>query len=140
MMRISKPSAPSGLKLDDLVGDLLLVKPLRIETGIQTRYGPKDAVVADVHVLDGEQVGTVFNAAYVWPAVLQTQLRSQVGTGDVTLGRLGKGTAKPGESAPWVLDNPSEQDEELGVTYLGSGAVSVNGSGDTDASDDEPNF
>ena len=51
-MRISKPSAPSGLKLDDLIGDLLLVKPLRVETGIQTRYGPKDAVVADVHVLE----------------------------------------------------------------------------------------
>jgi hypothetical protein len=122
-MKFSKPATPSGLKLDDLHGSLLVINPLRVETGVTTSFGSKDAVVADVHVIDGDHAGDVFRNTMIWPAVLQGQLRSSIG-GNPVLGRLGKGSViKSGQSAPWVLADATEQDEELATAYLGDGAT-----------------
>ena len=35
-----------------------------------------------------------------------------------TSGRLGKGTAQPGKTAPWTLAAPTESDREVGKKYL----------------------
>ena len=103
---IDSPGSTTAIGLEELKGRLLLLRPTRVEIGISTVLGPKDATVADVYVLDGEDSGRVYTQAYIWPKVLQVQLRPTVGTGRYCLGRLGQGVAKPGQSAPWKLADP----------------------------------
>jgi hypothetical protein len=112
----SSPATATGLDLEALLGSLLLVDVHAVETGINTAFGPTDAIRGDVAVLDGTLAGQTYNDTLIFPKVLQSQLRSRVG-GKV-LGRLGKGTAKPGQSAPWVLSEPSEADRQLGMQWL----------------------
>lgn len=114
------PASASGIDLKTLQGSLLLIKPLRVEMGINTSLGPKDATVADVHVLDGDQAGTMHAAVFLWPKVLQSQVHANTGTGRFNLGRLTHGTAKPGQNPPWKLDDPTEADKDLARKYLNS--------------------
>lgn len=109
----------SGARITDFEGSLLLVKPTSKEEGISTSFGPADAIVADVVVLDGEEANAdPYTDVYVFQKALQGQLKAKVGTGRYVLGRLGKGTAKPGQSAPWILQDPTEQDKDTARTYL----------------------
>lgn len=112
------PPAPPGESIPwkELAGALLLIEPKSFETGIQTSYGASDAVRADVAALDGPLGGTEFNDTLVFPKVLQGQLKSR--TGQIVLGRLGQGQAKPGQSAPWMLEEATPQDVELGKQWL----------------------
>ncbi|MBY0440965.1 MAG: hypothetical protein K2Q25_02320 [Mycobacteriaceae bacterium] len=120
------PASATGIDLKKLHGQLLLIKPLRIETNINTTLGPKDATVADVHTLDGDQAGHMDPAVFLWPKVLQSQIAANVGTGRYNLGRLTQGTAKPGQNAPWKLDDPTEADKERARKYLNSEKFKTN--------------
>lgn len=109
MSMFSKPAAPSGgIKWEDHKGALMLIEPLGIETGIQTAFGESDAVRANVSVITGATEAEEYADTLVFPKVLQGQLRSQIGK--KVLGRLGQGQGKPGQSAPWVLDEASAED------------------------------
>lgn len=109
----------SGARITDFEGSLLLVKPTSRQQGIPTAYGPADAIVADIVVLDGKYANVEpYTDVYVFQKALQGQLKAKVGTGRYVLGRLGRGTAKPGQSAPWILQDPTEQDKETARTYL----------------------
>jgi hypothetical protein len=112
------PASASALDLTELNGRLLLVEPLRVETGIKTTLGEKDATVVNLHELDGPNSGEVHEEAFVWPRVLQVQLRSKVGTGRYVLGRLGQGVAKPGQNPPWKFAEATDDDKELARKYL----------------------
>jgi hypothetical protein len=114
----SKPDAAEKLDLNTLNGRLLLIKTDRVVASISTVLGARDATVADVHVVDGDDRGEVYEGAYIWPKVLQAQLRSKVGTGRYCLGRLTQGTAKPGQNAPWKLADPTASDEQIAREYL----------------------
>lgn len=107
----------SGVKITDFEGALMLVKPLKVEEGIQTAYGASDATRVDVIVLDGDQSGE-YADLLVFPRKLQGQLRGKVGTGRYVLGRLGKGVAQPGQSAPWILGDPTDADKATARSYL----------------------
>lgn len=112
-------SPSSGARITDFEGSLLLVKPTSKEEGISTTFGLADAVVADVVVLDGGNANAEpYTDVYVFQKALQGQLKAKVGSGRYVLGRLGKGTAKPGQSPPWVLQDPSERDKEAARVYL----------------------
>ena len=93
----------SGIKWADHEDALLAIRPKEVKSDIDTTYGKADAVLADVWVV--EQDGTVDGEAYpdclIFPKLLQSQTRSKMG--EIVLGRLGKGQAKPGQSAPWLL-------------------------------------
>lgn len=111
MADFATPPAPSsGVKWRDLYGALLAVDVLGVEPDIQTQFGPSDAVRATITVIDGEgdAAGDVYNDALVFPRVLRSQLEAAVG--QTVLGRLGQGTAKPGQSAPWILNDPTADD------------------------------
>lgn len=111
------PAAPSsGISWQDFNGALLMIEPKSIETGIQTSYGVADAVRADVTVLDGPHGGTNVPDTLVFPKLLQGQLKSQVGA--KVLGRLGQGQAKPGQSAPWMLSEATDQDKQTAMQWL----------------------
>jgi hypothetical protein len=113
-------SPSSGARITDFEGKLLLVKPTSKEEGISTTFGPADAIVADVVVLDGGNDWEQYSDVYVFQKALQGQLKAKVGSGRYVLGRLGKGTAKPGQSPPWLLEDPTEEDKEAARTYLKS--------------------
>jgi hypothetical protein len=115
MSSFSKPGT-GGDRLDyeTVNGALLLFTVHGVKSGIPTAFGDKDAVEADVAVLDGPHKGDVYNDCLVFPLVLQGQLRGL----DVVLGRLGQGVPKPGQKPPWRLTDPTEADELVGERYL----------------------
>ena len=111
------PSAGGDrLVYNDLEDALLLITVKGQEHGIETSFGPADPVRADVAVLDGAQKGEVFADALIFPKLLISQLRGSVG--EMVIGRLGKGNAKPGQSAPWTLAAATEADKAIGERYL----------------------
>jgi hypothetical protein len=114
------PSTATGIKWADLKGSLLLFTVHGVENGIKTVHGDAQAVRADVAVLDGEQVGTVYNDTLVFPKVLISQIKSSVG--GMVLARLGQGSAKPGQSAPWTLTEATDGDKAKGREYLAQNA------------------
>lgn len=116
-MTLSDPAAPGGdkLPLADLNGSLLLVKVIEQLKEVATEFGPTDPISADVHVLDGDLEGQVFSDTLIFPKVLVSNLKSRIG--DHVLGRLGQGLAKPGRSAPWLLNAPTPADKKVGKAY-----------------------
>lgn len=104
------------LPLDDVNGSLLLFTVKSVEKDIQTTFGVSDAVKADVAVLDGIRKAEVFTDTLVFPRVLRSALSPHVGA--MVIGRLGKGTAKPGQSPPWILDAASDEEKAIGEKYL----------------------
>ncbi len=131
--QFENPGSASALDLNELNGKLLLLKPSHVEMGVKTVLGEKDATVSDVHVVDGDD--EPHTQAFIWPRVLQSQLRSTVGTGRWVLGRLGQGVAKPGQNAPWRLADPTDDDRKLAAKYLAGLAAPV-----SPGDDDTPPF
>ena len=108
-------SGGDNLPLPDLLGALLRIEVTEALTDVQTSFGPANPVRANVAVLDGERKADEFDDALIFPRVLVSQLKPNVGK--VVLGRLGKGTAKPGQSAPWTLGAPTSDDIETAKKY-----------------------
>jgi hypothetical protein len=113
----AQPAAPSaGIQWGDLHGSLLSLDVKSIEDNIKTAYGETSAVRVDLDVIDGEGKGESFSDALVFPKVLVGQLRHRIG--QKILGRLAQGNAKPGQSAPWVLEAASDADVALGEMWV----------------------
>ena len=103
------------LPLDDLKGSLLLFSVHEQMGEMQTSFGVATPIRADVAVLDGAHKGAAYADALIFPRVLQGNLRGAIG--EMVIGRLGKGTAKAGQSAPWILEAASEADKAVGERY-----------------------
>ena len=117
-MSYEDPSTPTGVELSTLMGSLLLVsvhEHLTGDKGITTSFGPTEPIRCDIAVLDGDCKGDVYADTLIFPKVLIGQLRPNVGK--KVLGRLGRGTAKPGQSAPWMLLASSDDDKATAVKY-----------------------
>lgn len=112
------PSSSSGIKWDDLNGRLLLVTPNEVVDEITTNYGATSAIRADIVVLDGPEAPEEIIDTLIFPKVLQSQVRKNAGTGRMNLGRLGQGTKKPGQSAPWMLADPTDDDKAVARSYI----------------------
>lgn len=108
------PASASGISWEGLKGRLLVIEPISVEKGIKTAFGDTDAVRATVHVIDGDT--ETYEDTLVFPRVLQSQLAPKVGS--MVLGRVGQGQAKPGQSAPWLIVDPSEADVAAGKAWL----------------------
>lgn len=116
----SQPSAGGDLfSPAEHEGELLLIEPTSFEQGITTQMGTSDAVKANIIVLDGPNAGSTFDDALIFPKVLQSQTKPKIGGGYV-LGRLGKGEAKPGKSAPWMLHSFTDQDAQVAQNWINS--------------------
>jgi hypothetical protein len=116
------PSSATGVVWADLKDRLLLIKPSEVAKEIQTTFGPTDAIRADVIILDGPGAPEVHADTLIFPRVLQSQVRSNVGTGRMNLGRLGQGNKKPGQSAPWMLGDPTDADKAIARAYINGNA------------------
>ena len=119
MSMFTAPAAGGGsdVRPADLEGHLLIVEPLEYCESIPTSMGDKDAVRVTLH--DVTESAT-FNDVLWFPKVLVGSLKGRIG--QKVLGVLGKGTAKPGQSAPWILiDASTEADAVTAATaYLNS--------------------
>ena len=113
------PGSTSAIKWDDHKGQLVLVwpkaqKPFKFNNG---EVG--DVIEARVIVLDppGGQPVEYANTV-VFPKILQGQVRGNIGKDRPNLGRVGKGQAKAGQSEPWILIDPNENDKQMAVRFL----------------------
>ena len=112
----SPAASGGGIQWADSLGRLLLFRVHSLEASIPTSLGDKEAVRADITVLDGPDAGSTHDDALVFPRVLIGQLRPRIG--QMVLGRLGQGNAKPGQNAPWTLIDPTPLDKETATKYL----------------------
>jgi len=104
---VSAAPPSGGITWADYKGSLLVIEPLSFEAGIQTSFGLADAVKANVHVLTAEG-SEDYEDCLVFPKLLASQLKGQIS--NKVVGRLGQGSAKPGQSAPWLLEAATEED------------------------------
>ena len=114
------PASTTGdqIDLNKVNGSLLYITCHEVVRDIQTKFGPSDAVRADVAILDGDDKGTVLEDVLFFPRVLVKQLRNAAGSVDpVVLGRLGQGIASAGQDPPWILSVPTPDDLAVGVRY-----------------------
>lgn len=134
MSMFASPGSTSGIDWNASKGHLLLVTPLSVEEKVNTSLGEKDAIRADIVDLD---TGEEFTDTLVFPRVLQGQLRTRIG--QKVLGRLGQGVAKPGQSAPWLLQDFGPEDGKKAEAYIAK-APSFTAAGSTPAGDVPPPF
>lgn len=100
----------------DHVGTLALFSVLEYKTGITTSFGEKDAVAADIHVIDGPSAGQVFENSLIFQGAVIGALKGFVG-GSPVLARIGQGVAKPGQNPPYVLNPFTQADAQVAGAY-----------------------
>jgi hypothetical protein len=109
MSMFSAPSSPSdGITWENHNGALILIDVLGQEHGVKTSFGEKDPVRANIAVIDGPGAGETFDDSLIFPTLLISQTRNQIG--NKVLGRLGTGNAKPGQKPPWLLQEATPED------------------------------
>ncbi|WP_433415064.1 hypothetical protein ACQP1V_36340 [Microtetraspora malaysiensis] len=115
----SQPSAGSDWKAADHVGHLILFYVREIRENIVTTFGNSDAIAVDLVVLTDPSGPRAEPQVLLFQKALIGSLRGSIGKEPV-LARLGQGTAKAGQSAPYILQPYSEQDAAYATTYLQS--------------------
>jgi hypothetical protein len=116
------PGSVTGVEWAELNGRLLLIQPHSNEE-VDTVHGRAKAVRADIVVLDGPGAPEEYIDTLIFPKVVSGQVRTNVGTGRRNLGRLGQGNKKPGQSAPWILADPTDADKAIARQYLSAQTV-----------------
>ena len=115
-MQFAAPSTSgSTLKPAEVEGHLLVVEPIEYIENMSTNMGPTDAIRVNVHDITDQDTHT----EVLWfPTMLVGSLKRMIG--QQVLGVMGKGTAKAGQSAPWLLVDASSTSEavEAATTYL----------------------
>lgn len=106
--QFARISTGGTLKPADIEGHLLIVEPTEYVPEIATAMGTSDAIRVDVHDLTEKETTT--NVLW-FSKVLVSSLRPLIGRS--VLGVMGKGTAKQGQSAPWMLHDASDSAEAV---------------------------
>lgn len=123
MSMFVSPSAASGdsIKPADVEGHLLVVEPIEYIASMATSFGDTDAVRINVHDINAQ---ASYESVLWFSGGLVGSLKGRVG--HKVLGTMGKGTAKPGMSAPWILNDASSNDKAVAAAtaYL-TGQVSA---------------
>jgi hypothetical protein len=114
-----QPTAGSDFRAADHIGHLLLIYPRELRVGIVTAYGTSDAIGVDLIVLSDPAGPRTETQVLFFQKPLIGSLKGSIGK-DPVLARLGQGTAKPGQSAPYILNPFTEQDAAFATQYLQS--------------------
>ncbi|MFF4412137.1 hypothetical protein ACFYY8_06360 [Streptosporangium sp. NPDC001559] len=116
----AQPAAPSSdFKISDYPGHLLLIYPRELRSGIVTVNGAADAISADLVLLTDPSGPRTESGVLIFQKVLIGSLKSSIGK-DPVLGRLGRGVAKPGQTAPYILEQYTDADATYATQYLQS--------------------
>jgi len=117
MSRFAKPAAPSatsGFRIAENEGNLLVFEAPIGRESVETQNGDRDvAIPARVHNVD---TGESWTEPYLFGAVVVPQLTT--GPDGDLLGRIVKGEAQPGKSAPWILEDPNADDELKAEAFM----------------------
>lgn len=128
-----KSGSAGGAGITEFDGQLLLVVPTEHVQGIDTTFGTTDAVRVDFYVLDAPDGIEAVEDTLVFQRVLISAFKAQAkfnernpggdpatGFPKMTLGRLIQDEAqkKKGQSAPWVLQEPSDEDKAVAREFL----------------------
>lgn len=111
-----------SVKPAEVEGHLLIVEPIEYVQNISTSFGEKDAIRVNLHdVTEGSSHDDVLLFGTALIGSLKTQLGKRV------LGVMGKGTAKPGQAAPWVLEDATgnEKAVKAATAYLNKATAST---------------
>ena len=120
-------SGGDSLPLADLLGATLVIEAHEAISDMTTSFGVTNPVRATVTVIDGTHAGHVYADTLIFPKVLASALRSKVGGAPVA-GKLNKGNAKPGQSAPWILDPLTDAEKKAaGEAYQKISAPTIDG-------------
>jgi hypothetical protein len=93
------PSVGGGsVRAADLEGHVLVVEPLEHVQSISTSFGDKDAIRVNVYDITDKETHT--DVLFFGTALIGS-LKKDIGK--KLLGKMSKGEAKPGQSAPWIL-------------------------------------
>jgi hypothetical protein len=132
------------MKEDHLGHTILFVSPKQEE--LQTAFGESEAAVCSAVICATCRQG--WDDVPVFGSALAPRLFMSLES--VIVGVLVQGTAKPGRNAPWLLDDPSEEDLALARQIVDEVAVVSKGGKvlvdfdaldkDTKSADDEPEF
>lgn len=120
--------SPGGNRVEweEYQGKLLLIWPISQERDVKTKdYGEKDAIRADMVVLDAEGGPQEVSDILIFPLVLQGQLRRNTGKGRPVFGRLGQGEKTGKQNPPWKLLDYTEADKKLATDYLNTRSQTV---------------
>lgn len=101
------------------LGSLLVVQVSGIQEGVETEYGLRDVIVADVFVIGPPGVIVeAFPEAWLFGTVLYTQLKKKKGR--TVLGVLELGEKKQGRKAPYRLADPTDAQEQAAIRAMAS--------------------
>ena len=121
-MTFTPPATNSGdfVKMADLNGHLCIFTPVEFIDSINTAMGETQAIKATVVDLDTNEEHEdvlLFNKAII------TSLKANIGA--QVLARVGQGIAKPGKSAPWILNDATTDSAAVtkATTYLAAKAT-----------------
>ena len=117
-MTFQDPVAGDRISFDELNGSLLLIFVHELVKDVPTSFGDADAIRCDVTVLDGDHITDQYSDTLIFPRVLVSQLRKNVGA--MVLGRLGQGAKKPGQNPPWILTAATDTEKQVGEKWLAS--------------------
>lgn len=123
------------VSIKDLLGELVLFTPTEYVEEVETSFGTKDAVVTDLVVLTQDATeytdvmvfqGSLIGALKRRIPVTGGTVRNEDGTARVVspkagrkmLGVIAKGEAKKGQSAPFILDAPTDEQAQMARDYL----------------------
>jgi hypothetical protein len=99
MTTFAAPAAGGDkLALADINNHAVIIRPVSYEQSIPTTYGDSDAIKVDVVDL----TTGLFHEGVLWfSGMVIGALKSRIG--ELVLAQVTQGTAKPGQSPPWVL-------------------------------------
>lgn len=121
----------TGVKPADLEGHVLVVQPLEHVTGISTSFGEKDAIRVNVHDITAKESHE--DVLFFGTALIGSLKRD---IGKTLLGKLGKGEARPGQSAPWILIDLTSNEKAVKAASTYMAQVAASGISPSSAKDD----
>ena len=121
-------TAGAYVAVKDLLDELVLFTPAEYVEEVTTDFGTKDAVITDIVVLSQPGQPT-YDAVMIFQGSLIGQLKRKVPTvnpqtgqvikeGRKVLGVIGKGDAKKGQNAPYILVAPDDDQKQVARDYL----------------------
>lgn len=102
MLTPSQVSSSDTVNVPDLEGCLVVLQATGPESTADTVRGPAQYIPARVLVVEGAaELAGAWHELWIFPKVLLGMLRKA--NGQPLAGVVGKGTARAGQSAPWIL-------------------------------------